>query len=203
MNGDEKQPHLIGYARVSMSDQSPRLQIDALIAAGVNKADIYTEQASGSGAVRPEFEAMLKAAEPSDIIIVWKLDRLGRSVRQVLETFDYLTKRGVAVRVITQPGMDTSTAMGRLIITIMAAVAEMEKDLINERTAAGLAASRAAGRIGGRKETYTDEQIASVMHMGSAKGAKALKMSKTQFIRRVLRLKAKQKETENVPTDEA
>ena len=183
-----KQPHLIGYARVSMADQTPRLQIDALVAAGVNEADIYFEQASGSGVARPEFEAMLKAAEPDDIIIVWKLDRLGRSVRQVLATFDFLTRRGVAVRVITQPGMDTSTPMGRLIITIMAAVAEMEKDLIRERTAAGLAAARAVGRVGGRQEKYPDALIKSVMHMTNTAAAKSLKMSKTQYIRRVRRI---------------
>ena len=186
-----KAPHLIGYARVSMADQNPRLQIDALVAAGVNEADIYNEQASGSGAHRPEFEAMLKAAEPGDIIVIWKLDRLGRSVRQVLATFDFLTRRDVAVRVITQPGMDTSTPMGRMIITIMAAVAELEKDLIRERTAAGLAAARAIGRVGGRQEKFTDAQIASVMHMTNTAAAKSLKMSKTQYIRRVLRLQEK------------
>ncbi len=183
-----KQPHLIGYARVSMADQNPRLQIDALVAAGVNEADIYNEQASGSGAHRPEFEAMLKAAEPGDIIVIWKLDRLGRSVRQVLATFDFLTRRDVAVRVITQPGMDTSTPMGRMIITIMAAVAELEKDLIRERTAAGLAAARAVGRVGGRQETYPDELIKSVMHLTNTAAAKSLGMSKTQYIRRVQRI---------------
>lgn len=135
----------------------------------------------------------LRALIDQKSYVVWKLDRLGRSVRQVLDTFEFLSRRGVEVRVITQPGLDTSTAMGRLIITIMAAVAEMEKNLINERTAAGLKAARAAGRIGGRKETYTDEQIAKVMHLGPVKGAKSLGMSKTQFIRRVDRLKEKEK----------
>jgi DNA invertase Pin-like site-specific DNA recombinase len=190
---DDPKLHMIGYARVSMSDQSPQLQIDALLAAGVDRRDIYEEQASGSGVKRPEFDAMLKDARAGDIVVIWKLDRLGRSVRQVLSTFDYLARKGVAVRVITQPGMDTSTAMGRLIVTIMAAVAEMEKDLINERTAAGLKAARAVGRIGGRKEQYTDAQISEVMHLGSAKGAAALGMSKTQFIRRVDKLRKKEK----------
>ncbi len=188
---DQPKQHMIGYARVSMADQNPRLQIDALIAAGVDERDIYTEQASGSGVKRPEFEAMLKDAREGDLVVIWKLDRLGRSVRQVLGTFDYLTRKGVGVRVITQPGMDTSTPMGRLIITVMAAVAELEKDLIRERTAAGLAAARAVGRIGGRQEKYTDAQIESVMHLTHTAAAKELGMSKTQYVRRVQRIQEK------------
>lgn len=153
-------PHLIGYARVSTLDQNPQLQIDALLAAGVAKEDIYHEKASSSGK-RRKFEVMLKDARKGDVIVVWKLDRLGRSVRQVLGTFSTLADRGVGVRVITQPGMDTSTAMGRLIITIMAAVAEMERDLIRERTRAGLEAARRQGRIGGSKPMVTEEQVRS------------------------------------------
>ena len=102
-----------------------------------------------------------------------------------------LSRKGVAVRVLTQPGMDTSTAMGRLIITIMAAVAEMEKDLINERTAAGLAAARGKGRIGGRKQQFPDETIRSVMHLPDKKAAKQIGMSLTHYIRRATKLKEK------------
>lgn len=154
----EGEPHLIGYARVSMADQDPRMQIDALIRAGVDPKDIYHEKASTT-VRRRQFEAMLKDARRGDIIVVWKLDRLGRTARQVLETFHSLAERGVAVRVITQPGMDTSTPMGRLIITIMAAVAEMERDLIRERTLAGLAAARERGRVGGATPKMTLDQL--------------------------------------------
>lgn len=152
------EPHLIGYARVSMADQDPRLQIDALLRAGVDERDIYVEKAS-STAKRRQFEAALKDCREGDILVVWKLDRLGRTARQVLETFHDLTARGVAVRVLTQPGMDTSTSMGRLIITVMAAVAEMERDLIRERTMAGLAAARDRGIKGGARPKVPDDKI--------------------------------------------
>ena len=154
------EPHLLGYARVSTADQNPQLQIDALLAAGVAKEDIYHEKAS-TGSRRRQFDAMLQDAREGDVIVIWKLDRLGRTVRQVLDTFAKLAGRGVAVRVLTQPGMDTSTPMGRLIITTMAAVAEMERDLIRERTMAGLAAARRQGRGPGAKPRVTDEQVRS------------------------------------------
>lgn len=152
-------PHLLGYARVSMADQDPRLQIDALLRAGVDEAEIWVEQASGASTRRPQFQRVLKAAQPGDVLVVWKLDRLGRNAREVLNTFHTLSERGVAIRVITQPGMDTSTAMGRLIITVMAAVAEMERDLIRERTLAGLKAARDRGVTGGRQPIANKEQL--------------------------------------------
>lgn len=167
-------PELIGYARVSMADQNPQLQMDALLAAGVPKDRIYFDQASGSGAKRPEFDSMMADARVNDIIVVWKLDRLGRNVRQVLETFAELDRKGARVRVLTQSGIDTTTVVGRLIVTILAAVAEMEKDLIRERTRAGLLSAKERGRIGGRKKEHTDAQIRKVAHMAPAKAAKAL-----------------------------
>jgi len=154
------EPHLLGYARISTLDQNPQMQIDALLAAGVAKEDIYHEKAS-SRTNRRQFEAMLEDAREGDIIVIWKLDRLGRTVRQVLETFVNLSERGVAVRVITQPGIDTTTAMGQLISTIMAAVADMERDFIRERIQAGLEAARRQGRVGGSKPQVTDAQVRS------------------------------------------
>lgn len=187
-----REPHKVGYARVSTIDQDPRLQIDALLAAGVDRRDIFEDTLSGVAARRPGFEAMLQDAGPGDIIYVWKLDRLGRSVRQVLDTFHDLSQRGIRIVVLTQPGMDTTTVMGRLIITIMAAVAEMERDLILERTKAGLAASRARGRIGGRRETATDAQIEAVRHLGAVAGAEAVGLGVKQFKRRLDRIRIKE-----------
>ncbi len=180
-----KEPYLIGYARVSMADQNPQLQLDALKAAGVPEDRIYFDRKSGSGIYREQFELMLKDARAGDVIVIWKLDRLGRTVKQVLGTFEELAAKGASVRVITQPGMDTSTVMGRLIITIMAAVAEMERDLTRERTAAGLAAARAQGRIGGRTSKWTDEQVLALGKLGTAKAMKRTGMSKTGWLKRL------------------
>ena len=189
---------MIGYARVSMVDQNPRLQIDAMLSAGVQEADIYVEQASGgAGTKRPQFTNMLKDVREGDVLVIWKLDRLGRSVRQVLETFDLLSKRGVGVKVLTQPGMDTTTVMGRLIVTIMAAVAEMERDLIRERTAAGLDLARREGRIGGRKQKATDEQIKDALSkpMGTKARADYVGLTKTQFLKRARALTEQETES--------
>lgn len=177
--------HLVGYTRVSTLDQDPQLQIDALLKAGVDRRDIFEDTMGGSTMDRPGFEAMMKDVQRGDIIYVWKLDRLGRSVRQVLNTFHDLAQRGVSIKVLTQPGMDTSTPMGRLIITIMAAVAEMERDLILERTLAGLAASRAMGRVGGRRQIASDAQIEAVRHLGAEAGAAAVGLRPKQFKRRL------------------
>jgi DNA invertase Pin-like site-specific DNA recombinase len=129
----DREPYLIGCARESMADQSPQLQVDALKAHGVPGDRIYFDRKSGSGAEREQFEMMLKDTREGDVIVVWMLDRLGRNVRQVLDTFAELDRKGAKVRVLTQPGMDTTTAMGRQIVTIMAAVAEMERDLTGDR----------------------------------------------------------------------
>jgi DNA invertase Pin-like site-specific DNA recombinase len=186
---EEPQPYVFGYARVSMADQNPQLQIDALTAAGANV--IYSEQASGaSGADRPFFAKLMREAREGDTVLVWKLDRLGRSTREVLETFKTLDERGVKIRVLTQPGMDTTTEVGRLIVTIMAAVAELERDFIVERTAAGLAAAKAKGRFGGRRSKVSDEQIlAAYDEYGTAGGARHVKLSKVQFLRRIQKVR--------------
>lgn len=187
--GKKSQPLKIGYARVSMRDQNPQLQIDALEAAGCDK--IYVETKSGASVKnRPEYGLMMQDAREGDTVVVWKLDRLGRNTQEVLATFDSLTKKGVQVMVITQREMDTTTPTGRLIITIMAAVAQLEREFTVERTKAGLAVARAAGRFGGRRSKISDEKLkAAYLEHGPTGAAKKLKLSRVQVIKRWNRIR--------------
>ena len=154
---------LIGYARVSKSDGSQvhDLQRDALAAAGVDTAHIYEDSASGRRDSRPGLDACVKALRSGDTLVVWKLDRLGRDLRHLVTLVDDLTKRGVGLKVIAGEGasIDTGTANGRLIFGIFAALAEFERELIAERTRAGLAAARARGRHGGRPYKMTPAKL--------------------------------------------
>ncbi len=146
---------LIGYARVSTEDQRLDLQTDALAKAGVAPVRIYTDKASGGpGVARPGFAAAMKACRKGDTLVVWKLDRLGRSLLEVLEVCQRLERKGAGIHVLTEK-IDTSTAMGRFMLHILGALAEMERGLIVERTLAGLEAARARGRVGGRVRTVT------------------------------------------------
>ena len=144
----------IGYARVSKADGSQvyDLQRDALVAAGVDPEHIYEDAASGRLDKRPGLDACLKALRRDDTLVIWKLDRLGRDLRHLINTVGDLTKRGVGLKVLAGEGasIDTTTANGRLIFAIFAGLAEFERELIVERTKAGLAAARARGRKGGR-----------------------------------------------------
>lgn len=156
---------LIGYARVSTQDQNLDLQRDALAREGVKPGRIYSDKASGGpGVNRPGFAAAMKACRAGDTLVVWKLDRLGRSLIEVLEVCQRLEKKGAGLRVITDK-IDTSSAMGRFVLHILAALAEMERGLIVERTKAGLAAAKARGRVGGRRRTVTAEQEAQAIEM--------------------------------------
>ena len=145
---------LIGYMRVSKADgsQSTQLQRDALIAAGVSPEQLYEDLASGRRDDRPGLAACLKALRDGDTLLVWKLDRLGRNLRHLVNTVHDLTARGVGLKVLTGQGaaIDTTTAAGKLVFGIFAALAEFERELISERTVAGLASARARGRKGGR-----------------------------------------------------
>lgn len=159
------EPLLIGYARVSTSDQKLDLQMDALAKAGVDASRIYADTASGGpGAKRPGFAAAMKACRAGDTLVVWKLDRLGRSLMEVLLVFERLSAKGAGVLVLTDK-IDTTTAMGRFVMHILAALAEMERGLIIERTMAGLAAGKARGRVGGRKPSLTPEKEAEAIAM--------------------------------------
>ncbi len=137
----------IGYARTSTSDQCLDLQIDELKKAGCEK--IYSDVASGSKSDRPELKLALANLRKDDVLVVWKMDRLGRSLKHLLDTVTVLQARGVGFRSLTQ-NLDTTTAGGMLIFHVFGAVAEFERELIRERTRAGLDSARSRGRLGGR-----------------------------------------------------
>lgn len=146
---------LIGYARVSTAEQNPDLQVDALRQAGCER--IYTDHASGAKENRPELDRMLDALRPGDTVVVWRLDRLGRSMRHLIDMVNGFHDNDVDFRSLCEH-MDTTTAEGRLIFNLFGSFAQFERDLIRERTRAGLAAARARGRSGGRKPKLTEAQ---------------------------------------------
>jgi DNA invertase Pin-like site-specific DNA recombinase len=155
----------IGYARVSTRDQNPALQHDALTAAGC--ARVFTDIASGAKADRPQLAAIQDYLRPGDVLVVWQLDRLGRNMRHLIDTVNALHDRDVQFRSLRE-NIDTTTASGRLIFHVFAALAEFERDLLRERTTAGLeafAARRARGRQGGRPRKMTPEKIAVARQM--------------------------------------
>jgi DNA invertase Pin-like site-specific DNA recombinase len=158
---------LIGYMRVSKADgsQTTALQRDALLEAGVDVAQLYEDHASGRLDARPGVVAALKALRPGDTLVVWKLDRLGRDLRHLINTVHDLNDRGVGLKVLTGQGaaIDTTTPAGKLIFGIFAALAEFERELIVERTKAGLAAARARGRHGGAPYKMTPAKLRLAM----------------------------------------
>ena len=167
---------LIGYVRVSKSDGTQTLapQRDAMLAAGVDPTRIYEDLASGRHDARPGLAACLKAIQPGNTLVLWKLDRLGRDLRHLVNTVEDLRTRGVGLKVLTGAGaqIDTTTANGRLAFGIFAAFAEFERELIAERTMAGLAAARARGRMGGRPRKM--DRAALMMAMSAMADRKAV-----------------------------
>ena len=159
---------LIGYIRVSKSDstQTLDLQRDALLATGVPSERLYEDLASGRKDARPGLAACLKALQPSNTLVVWKLDRLGRDLKHLVSLVADFRQREVGLKVLTGTGaqIDTTTTNGRLVFGIFAALAEFEAELIRERTRAGLAAARARGRLGGRPRKMTK----AILHMAMA-----------------------------------
>jgi DNA invertase Pin-like site-specific DNA recombinase len=153
---------LIGYARVSTVEQEPALQLDALQSAGCVR--VFSDRASGAVAERPELARALDHLRPGDILLVWKLDRLGRSLRHLIDTVAQLEARGVGFRSL-QESIDTTTPGGKLVFHVFGALAEFERDLIRERTRAGLAAARARGRRGGRPAVMTPEKATMARSM--------------------------------------
>jgi DNA invertase Pin-like site-specific DNA recombinase len=153
---------LVGYARISKSDGNLDLQKDALISAGVLPKKIHEEYASGKREDRPELNQCLKSLrDGDDTLVVWKLDRLGRNLRHLIEIVQELEKRKIGLKVLTGKGscIETTTASGRMVFAIFAALSEYERELITERTRAGLKAARARGRKGGRKFVMTKTKL--------------------------------------------
>jgi DNA invertase Pin-like site-specific DNA recombinase len=152
----------IGYARVSTKDQNLDLQIEALETAGCEK--IYQEKISGATKSRPELDKMIEQFREGDELYVWRLDRLGRSLKHIIDMVLSLNEKGIIIKGLVD-GVDTSTINGRLFLNLMASLAEYERELIRERTNAGLQSARARGRTGGRPKGYTKETISKLLIM--------------------------------------
>jgi DNA invertase Pin-like site-specific DNA recombinase len=185
--------HLLGYARVSTVDQQPQLQVDALQRAGCYR--VFSETASGARADRPTLAQVLDQLRPGDTLVVWKLDRLGRSLRHLVDTITGLADRGVGFRSL-QEAIDTTTPGGKLVFHVFAALAEFERDLIRERTTAGLVAARARGRHGGRPPVLDPGQVELARELYAsgqytvAAIAKTLGVSRASIYRHLTRVDA-------------
>ena len=183
----------IAYMRVSKADGSQvlDLQKDALLAAGVAEGNIYQDMCSGSKDDRPGLAACLKALRQDDVLVIWKLDRLGRNLKHLLATVEDLGKRGIGFKVLTGAPVDTTSPAGKLSFAMFAALAEFERDLIRERTIAGLAAARARGIKGGRIPKMTPPKVrlaqAALMHRDTSATAlcEELGVSRTTLYRHV------------------
>jgi len=147
---------IIGYARVSTQDQNPELQLDALTSSGCEQ--IFHEKVTGKFRDRPELAACMRSLQEGDTLLVWKLDRLARSLKDLVDIVDDLNRRGIGFRSLTE-SIDTTSTGGRLVFHIFGALAEFEHSLIRERTIAGLTAARARGRRGGRKPAMSTTDI--------------------------------------------
>jgi DNA invertase Pin-like site-specific DNA recombinase len=185
----------LGYARVSTKDQDLALQIDALTGDGVAREDIYTDQASGSLATRPGLDEAIGRLEAGDVLVVWKLDRLGRSLQHLVATVKELGDRGIGFRSLTE-SIDTTNGAGKFMFHVFAALAEFERDIIIERTNAGLAAARAHGRAGGRPPALTARQTAEARRMvddgvAVAEVARILRVSRASVYRAFSRAEVK------------
>jgi len=185
---------LIGYARVSTKQQNTDRQVTDLVAAGVRRDDLYIDKGvSGSRASRPEFDRAIDALEEGDTLVITTLDRLGRSTQNMLTFAEQLRGRGAGLRVLNLGGgdVDTGTAMGAMVFTVMAALAQMELDIKRERVGDSVAKRRAAGKdLGGRRQTFTDSQIRNVAVLVAqgepiAQLAKDLKISRATLYRRL------------------
>lgn len=148
--------HLLGYARVSTAEQNADLQTDELTAAGCVR--VYTDHASGVLDTRPQLDRLLADLLPGDTLVVWRLDRLGRSLRHLIETVTALEERKVGFRSLRE-NIDTTTPGGRLVFHLFGALAQFEREIIRDRTVAGLASARARGRQGGRPPKLSSDQI--------------------------------------------
>jgi DNA invertase Pin-like site-specific DNA recombinase len=180
----------IGYARVSTNDQELHLQIDALIKEGCERSLIFTDQTSGAKSSRPGLDKCLETLGAGDILVVWRLDRLGRSMSHLINLIESLIEKDIGFKSIQDGAIDTTTASGELMFNIFSALAQFERRLIQERTNAGLAAARARGRHGGRPKTGINNpkvQMAKQMHLNQslsvASICESLSISRATFYR--------------------
>jgi len=181
---------LIGYARVSTHDQNLDLQIDALMKAGCNRKNIFLDKISGAKAERPGLNKAIEKLNHGDTFIVWRLDRLGRSMTHLISVIEVFKDKGVGFRSLSDGSIDTTTASGELVFNIFSSMAQFERRLIQERTQAGLAAARARGRTGGRPKISSDNpKVLAVkrMHQDKTLGideiCKMLKISRPSLYR--------------------
>jgi len=186
----QSKTRLIGYARISTNGQELKLQLDALEKAGCPKKLIFVDKVSGAKAARPGLDACLRELKQGDTLIAWRLDRLGRSVRHLIDLIEQLRQRKVGFKSLCDGAIDTTTASGELIFHIFTALAQFERKLIQERTRAGLEAARARGRKGGRKPIAPDDpriHTAKKMHadktMPIADICKTLRISRPTLYR--------------------
>ena len=180
---------LVGYARVSTPDQDIAMQVDALRRAGCRK--IFEDVASGANSARPGLDKALAYLRPTDTLVVWKIDRLGRSLPHLIKVVEDLRERGVGFRSLTNAGMDTTSSEGRLLFGVFAALADFERELIRERTKAALIARKAQGVTGGRRHSVTPAVLRQARTLMDANGkalsvreaAAVLKVSKSALCR--------------------
>lgn len=187
---DAQMKKLVGYARISTGIQDMQLQLDALKKAGCDEVNIFTDKASGARADRPGLDACLTALNPGDTLMVWRLDRLGRSMPHLVSLVEELLKKEIGFRSLCDGAIDTTTASGELMFNIFSALAQFERRLIQERTRAGLSAARARGRKGGRKPISPNDpkvQTAKRMHKNHGMSidhiCETLKISRPTFYR--------------------
>ena len=165
---------LLGYARVSTDQQDHALQLDALLTAGCDK--VFVETGSGTRTDRPELAKVLEQARQDDVLVVWRLDRLARSLRHLIDIADDLNRRGVALKSITE-SIDTTTPSGRFMFNILGALSSMEREIIVERTRAGLVAAAARGRRGGRPVALDESKIRAAKAMLASGSMSAIEVA--------------------------
>lgn len=173
--------HLLGYARVSTGDQDAQLQLDALTAAGCYH--VFADTASGSLESRPELDKLLDQIRPGDTLVAWRLDRLGRSIRHLINHMVGLQQQGVDFKSL-QENIDTNSSGGRLIFNIFAPLAEFERDLIRERTNAGLQAARARGRAGGRPASLSPDKLRTARRLYKQKDMTVAQIGEALWVSR-------------------
>ena len=192
MDSSPDSSRLLGYARVSTDDQDLALQIDALTKHGIPKSLIFSDKLSGAKCDRPGLAKCLDMLHSGDVLIVWRLDRLGRSMRHLITVVEGLRSRGVGFRSLNEGAIDTTSASGELIFNIFSALAQFERRLIQERTKAGLAAARARGKRGGRPRVEAEQaKVRAVQKLAGDRSitmddiCRTLKISRSTYYRYV------------------